>query len=56
MDDIIRQRFIKVYKEDRIYNKIIQNLRLLLTGENEEFLDESKFGYIFRLINSLFLF
>jgi len=56
MDDIIRQRFIKVYKEDRIYNKIIQDLRSFSAEENEEFLDESKFGYIFRLINSLFLF
>ena len=54
MNDIIRQWFIKVYKEDRIYSKIIQDLCPLLIGENEEFLNRSKFGHTFRLTDGLF--
>ena len=54
IDDTIRQRFIKTYKEDRIYNKIIQDLYPLSIGKNEEFLDGSKFGYTFYLADGLF--
>ncbi len=56
MDDIMCQRFIKTYKKDCIYSKIIQDLCLLLAGKNEEFLNRLKFGYIFRLTDGLFYF
>ncbi len=53
MDDIFQQQFRIAYKADRIYGKIIQNLRLAIAKENEEVFDTSKFGYIFRLKDSL---
>ncbi len=53
IDDILRQQFRTTYKADRIYSKIIQDLRLTITKENEKMFDASKFGYIFRLKNGL---
>ncbi len=38
---------------DRIYSKIIQDLRSATTKENEEMFDVFKFGYIFWLKDGL---
>ena len=54
MDDVLRQRFISIYKKDGIYNKIIQDLRPSLTKANEEILETSKFKHPFRFTNKLF--
>ncbi len=53
MDDTIYQRFIKAYKKDYIYSKIIQDLCFTSIEKNKEIFDISKFGYTFRLINGL---
>jgi len=53
MDDILRQQFRTAYKTDRVYSKIIQDLRPATTKENEEMFDASKFGYTFRLKDGL---
>ncbi len=47
MVDEHRQRFIKMYKIDPLYNKIIQDLRLPSAKENEEVLNTTKFKYPF---------
>ncbi len=38
---------------DRIYSKIIQDLRSAIVKENEEVFDVSKFGYTFRFKDNL---
>ncbi len=45
--DEYRQRFIKAYKTDPSYSKIIQDLYPLSAKENEEVLNATKFGYPF---------
>ncbi len=45
--DEYRQRFIKVYKIDLSYSKIIQDLRLPSIKKNEEVLNTTKFEHPF---------
>ena len=54
MADEHRQRFIKAYKTDPSYNKIIQDLRPPSAKENEEVLNTTKFGHPFWLADNLF--
>ncbi len=51
--DKICQQFTDSYKADRIYNKIIQDLKPHGTRENEDILNTSKAGNPFRIAGSL---
>ena len=53
IDNVQRQRFIKEYKEDKIYSKIIENLQLVSAKPNEEVFYVFKFGHMFRLADGL---
>ena len=53
MDDTLQQQFWTAYKADRVYSKIIQDLRPATARKNEEVLDASKFGHTFRLKDGL---
>ncbi len=51
--DEIRQQFTDGYKADRIYNKIIQDLKPHSTKENEDILNTSKASNPFRIASGL---
>ena len=61
MDDDLYERFRRMYKRDRIYNQIIEDLvkisyngqRSTIRQNNEDVISTMKFGHPFRLIDSL---